>query len=80
MKSIILETLAEISADYTPERPAPFCQDHDTPDYSDYGDLWEVNDTCIELYGVDITNTIASFEPALYNRIIEKLQEKGELL
>jgi len=80
MKSITLETLTEISADYTPERPAPFCQDHDNPDYSDYGDLWEVNDTCIELLGVDITNTIASFEPALYNRIIEKLQEKGELL
>ena len=28
----------EIEADYTPERPAPPCRDHDSPRFSDSGD------------------------------------------
>jgi hypothetical protein len=31
-----------IEAKYTPERPAPFCMDHDSPKFSDPGDSSEV--------------------------------------
>lgn len=28
----------KVQADYTPERPAPFCNNHDSPAFSDPGD------------------------------------------
>ena len=32
-----------VDVDFTPERPAPFCQNHDSPSFSDPGDPVEVD-------------------------------------
>ena len=77
MKQIELDIYCEVSADYTPERPAPFCQDHDNPKFSDDGDRAIIESVCIELYGVDITDTIEKYEPKLYDRIVDLLYDKG---
>lgn len=41
---------AEIEGDFTPERAAPFCQDHDSPAFSDPGEgaNWDGPDECPE--------------------------------
>jgi hypothetical protein len=46
-KEILIEV--EIEAVFTPGRPAPFCQDHDSPDFSDSGDSEEVDDLKVYL-------------------------------
>lgn len=77
MKSITLETLAEISADYTPERPAPFCQDHDDPNFSDYGNPAEIDNIHVEFLGIDITDDLPE---SVMEKISNMLYNKGELL
>lgn len=77
MKTINLTLTAEVSADYTPARPTPFCQDHDNPKFSDCGDIGEMESVVIELAGVDIADTIMSYEPQLYDAIVDMLYDKG---
>jgi 5,10-methenyltetrahydromethanopterin hydrogenase len=45
VKKIYIELETEFEVDYSPERPAPHCQDHSSPRYSDPGDPEEVEIT-----------------------------------
>jgi len=46
-----VEIEIEVDADYTAYRPAPACQDHDSPRYSDSGDDEELE--VIDMYILD---------------------------
>ena len=78
MKSISINLTAEVSADYTQERPAPYCMDHDNPKFSDPGDSEVLESVSIELMGVDISDTIAWKHPELYDSIVDLLIEEEE--
>ena len=41
--------LLEVGYEFTPERPAPFCSNHDDPRFSDPGDDAEIEYTSLEL-------------------------------
>lgn len=54
----------EIELDVTPPRPAPFCQNHDSPAFSDPGDPGEVDgpDECPECgHAVDREKVLEQF-------------------
>ena len=74
---IELEIDCYISAEYKAGRQPINCQDPSKPEYYDNGEDAEMTDVCIELYGVDITDTIATYEPTLYDRIVDKLYDEG---
>jgi len=67
-----------IEADYKAGRLPINCQDPSNPAYYDTGEDEALDDVIIELMGVDITDTIASYEPKLYDRILDQLMDKAE--
>ena len=77
MKTIKLSIDCTISADYTPDRPAPFCQDHDNPHFSDTGDPAILDNICIELAGVDIYDYLSEdILDIIRDRIIEEAENE----
>ena len=68
--SLIQEVELELELDYTPLRPAPACQDPDSPRFSDSGDAEEFE---ILKAGLIFTIDRGQFTMALHNKEIEFL-------
>ena len=70
-----IELEIEVHADYVPARPAPPCQDHDSPRYSDSGDdeYCEITDMKFVIPFVCDTIKAVDIPPALEEYIADTI-------
>lgn len=63
-----------VTGDYQPGRPAPYCNDHDSPTFSDPGDPEEMNDVAVYLKNgikqIEITKYLL---PDVYKEICDDM-------
>jgi hypothetical protein len=70
-----VELQVEVDVDYTPERPAPACQDHDSPRFCDSGDdeFIEITDVKFVIGAQGRTDSLVPVPNALMTYICDTI-------